>query len=375
MEDVIKKKKIVIFHHCDQIGGAGMSLCNGYKMLCDRYNVIIYVPKKEGNMYQYLHKEGICCKVIGEGVGQINAYSGGPSFFQKDFYLKYLKILKTYRIIQRIIKNEMPDLIILNSVTISWMAKCGYKLGIPTIGYIRETYVDTLFMKQSLRFLDKYASGVVFISKYDLEHYKTTVNAKTVVRNCVLDKEVEYLGREKACEIIGVDNNKFNILFVGGTRAKALKGFPTLVSASEFLHGDEYSFLICGDIAEPINLDRFIELGIRKDMIIVYQAADLLVFPAGFPHQARPAFEAGLYKIPVVISDFEEIKDDVIDGHNGLLFSASNAKELAYKILYLKNNKADLERMGENNYKMCIEKHSFDNCKEELIRFIEGRMA
>lgn len=368
------EKKVVIFHHCDQIGGAGMSLRITYEMLSGNFNVVIYVPKEDGDMYRYLQKEGVKCKSLGEGIGQINAYSGGPPIYHRDFYLKFLKIIKSKFQVKRIIKKEKPDLIILNSVTLSWIAKLGYKMQIPTVGYIRETYIETFFMNYSLRYLDKYASGAVFISNYDLANYKTSVNAKMVVRNCVLDDKSNRLSREEACHNLGIDANKFNVLFVGGTRAKELKGFPTLLEASEYLPDDDYQFLICGDIAEPINRNRFIELGIRKDMSILYQASDLLVFPSGFPHQARPAFEAGLYYVPVIISDFEQIRDDVIEGYNGLLFEPLNSKELAEKIERMRNDRNELKRMGENNHTLCIEKHSFARCKEELVNFIKGLM-
>lgn len=367
-------KKIVIFHHCDGIGGAGMSLCNMYKMLSKDYKVVIYVPKENGDMYEYLKKENVNCKAVGEGVGQINAYSGGPKVYHKDFYLKLLKILKSYGQIKQIIKFENPDLILLNSVTLSWIAKCGYIMNIPTIGYIRETFVDTFFMNYSLGFLNKYAKGVVYISKYDLDNYKLNVKEKIVVRNCVIDKGKK-LSKEQACDLLGIDSAKFNILFVGGTRAKELKGFPTLFKASELLADDTYNYLICGDIDEPINKGGFIELGVQKDMSTVYQAADILVFPSGVPHQARPVFEAGLFKIPVVVSDFEQIKDDVVDGYNGLLFSPFDEKMLAEKIEYFRDNRAELVRMGINNYSMCMEKHSFDNAKEDLINFIENRIV
>lgn len=366
-----EKKRIVIFHHYDGIGGAGMTLLYIYKMLCEKFDVIVYVPKQSGDMFNYLTKEGVACKAIGEGIGVINAYSGGPPVWNKNFYLKFAKILKSYSQIKRIIKLENPQLVLLNSITLSWIAKCCSRLSVPVVCCIGETFVNSFFMRLNLRILKRFSIGTTYISQYDMDTFNIQVKYRAVVRNCVIDDVKDRLSRENACKTIGVDPQKFNVLFVGGTRLKVLKGFPTLLKASEYLQNESFNFIVCGEIEEPINRDGFIELGIRTDMPVVYQACDVLVFPSGVPHQARPVFEAGLYEKPVIISNFEQTKEDVVDGHNGLVFEAFNAKELADKIEYYKNNRLALEEMGRNNRAMCIKNHSFESCKEQLLRLVD----
>ena len=81
--------------------------------------------------------------------------------------------------------------------------------------------------------------------------------------------------------------------------------------------------------------DRIYKIGIQKDMSDVYELADVLIFPANEPHQARPAFEAGAKKIPVIMPDFKNTEEYVKNEKNGLIFKRRCPKSLANCIIRL----------------------------------------
>lgn len=364
--------KVVIFHHCDDIGGAGMSLYNLYRMLIEKYEVVIYVPNKDMPMYNFLTERGVCCKELGGGIGQICAYSGGPKVLSRDYILKAIKILLSYFTLKKIVENEKPQIVIVNSVTLSWVGRLTKKMGVFSACYVRETYANVLGMKTSINFLDKYFDGIIFISNYDKEHFGCHNKRQAVVYNSV--SREDYMlneSRSQACEILGLDERKFNVLYVGGNAAPELKGYPTLCRAAENLKKEDISVVICGKLVSEVDKKNMIALGMQTNIPLVYRACDVLVFPSGKPHQARPAFEAGFMKLPVIISNFEQTKEDVIDGYNGLTFEPGEAEMLAEKIMLLYNNREECTEMGKRNYNHSIKMHEFESCKKILFAFIE----
>ena len=74
------KKKLIILHHCDRIGGAGISLLNVYNMLREQYDVTVYVPHGDSEIADLYKKNGIKLGAFNDDVGMISTYSGGPRY-------------------------------------------------------------------------------------------------------------------------------------------------------------------------------------------------------------------------------------------------------------------------------------------------------
>ena len=117
-----------------------------------------------------------------------------------------------------------------------------------------------------------------------------------------------------------------------------------------------------------VSFIRFV--GVQTDISLVYSASDVLVFPMKKPHQSRPAFEIGIQYKPVIISDFQNIREFIKDGDNGLVFEPNNPKELAKAIINLKSNSYLREQMGKSNFAYSMKFHTEEHAISELMNGI-----
>lgn len=361
-------EKIIIIHHYDEVGGAGISLLELYDMLCDDYDVTVYLPHSKSTLAEFLSKNKVKLKYFESDVGMISSYSGGPSFYSRTF-LKHLFIIpKSLKMLREILSQEKPQIIISNSITLAWIGflKCTNKT--KKVCYIRETLNNSIGMKILKIILKRSFDLVVFISNFDLEKYNLHKVKSLVVNDSVkINSYKTSLSKTEACELLGIDSNRVNILFVGGT--SDLKGWKFVSSLITDLSNYKVNFIIAGalDNTKIKQNKNTLYLGITTNMPLVYKASDFLIFPSTSPHQSRPAFEAGAFNLPVIISDFEETKENVKNGVNGLTFKPNDIDDLMSKVLLLLNDENLRKKLGDANYLHFIDKHEFSSCRENLL--------
>jgi glycosyltransferase involved in cell wall biosynthesis len=364
-------KKIVILHHNNGLGGAGMSLLHVHKMLENNYIVKTYIPEKNSKLGKFLLSNEVSIQEIGEKIGIICAYSGGSRFLGRTSFKSLFRIRKTKKAFNEIIENEKPDIVAVNSMTLAWAGKIIKKNNCKSLCFVRETYVSNIGMKYIKYFLDKYFDGVIFISEYDKKKLKCKSPVIGVVKDCT--RKVDYIlevTKEEACRKLNIDCSGFNVLFVGGTNE--LKGWSLIESAIEKLIYYNIQLVVAGSTdRKAVNEKKNIKfIGSRTDMPMVYRTCDVLVFPSTSPHQARPVFEAGMLGLPVIISDFQETNESVRDGVNGITFTPNDANELARSILKLYNNRELCNKMGCENKEHAMQFHEMEKCKERLLRIL-----
>lgn len=370
-ERIIKRKKILLFHHCDGLGGAGISLFNTYKMLKEEYEVKVYLPHYSSQLENYFKNHNAKINTINDNVGMISSYSGGPKVFSRTFVNNLVKIIDTRKVLQSIIKSEKPDVVAVNSMTLAWAGKLIQRNGIKSLCFIRETYVDNLGMRFIQHSLNKWFDGVIFISEHDKKKFKCKAPVVGTVRDSVhMTDYLIDLTRSQACETLGIDSESFNILFVGGT--SELKGWTVVTKAIKKLMHYNINLIVAGRLikSEMVINDRIKYIGEQSNMPIVYRASDILVFPSTSPHQARPAFEAGFMGLPVIISDFEETREQIQNEVNGLTFKYSNSDDLAKKILKLYEDREFSQKLGQANKEHAARFHEFENCKQTLLTLV-----
>ena len=148
-----------------------------------------------------------------------------------------------------------------------------------------------------------------------------------VFRNCIhIDNYQINATREEACAKFNLDASKINFLFLGGSNE--LKGYSVLIEAMMVNDNKDMNLVVAGNMEEgkKVKNSRIHYLGMVYDMPLLYKACDVLVFPSTSAHQARPAFEAGAFGLPVIISDFPETAETVRDEYNGLVFKPKDAR-------------------------------------------------
>ncbi len=365
--------KILILHHCDSWGGAGVSLRDACKMLSGEHDVTVCLPHLESEVDGELKKlDGIKTVAINADMGMISAYNGGPGLLTRTFAKNCLRTRKSAARLAEILKTGY-DIVILNSITLAWAAKTVRKAGAKAVMYIRETKVDNVAYHYCRHLINKHCDGVLFISEHDKKISALKVKDQAVIRDCIeLDKYNVGLTREEACERFGLDKVKFNLLYVGGT--DELKGHSVITAAMSKIVSTNIQLVAAGGAveAEKIHTDNITYLGKVFDMPTLYRACDALVFPSTKGHQARPAFEAGALGLPVIMSDFPETADEIRDGENGLTFKPCDVDELRNKILELYNSPEHRKALGENNRENTRARHAFDSVRHEALSFLES---
>lgn len=382
-------RKILLIHHCGLIGGAGKSLYYTWKSLEGKFNVVTYVPDNPPGLRNFLRSKGLNPKTFPFKSGQIPYYSGGSHLLKPSFWYHSFRSFFQISFWKKVISEEKPDLVIVNSKVLCWMGKLFKKT--KSICFVRETIPGSPngIMNKIMRNMLEDFTSVAFLSEYDLDQTKLK-KAKAVVSPDFLNVEdyEDKLGREDACKQLNISPDSFNVIFVGGI--DRLKGIDLAIKALELLKGENISLVVAGndigDISDSGIKRLFIKMikrksthfskeiknyikekgmenkirfiGVQNDMCIPFSAADVLIFPMKQPHQARPAFEIGVQHKPVIITDFPNIREFVKDDINGVTFEPDNPEALAHAIIMLKNNKALLKRLGDCNYEYTIRYHT-----------------
>lgn len=364
--------KILLVHHCDSWGGAGVSLRDICQMLCQTYEVTVCLPRLESEVDKELKKiRGVKTIAIDADMGMISAYNGGPHFISRTYVKNLLNIKNSRRKLIEILNSKKYDMVMLNSITLAWAAKITERMKIPTVIYIRETKVNNPGYYWCKSIIDKCCTGVVYISEFDRRKANLKVKNQAVVKDCLDIRQYNIdMTRTNACNKFGLEADNFNILYVGGS--DELKGYSVMLSACKKLSDTKIAFVIAGAVNEEkkINSGNIFYLGKVYNMPALYRACDVLIFPSTKGHQARPIFEAGAMHLPVIISDFPETADEVKNGENGLVFTPGDSDALAACIEKLLSHQDEAQKLGERNYKNTRKTHDFEVCKEKLLNFL-----
>jgi|GEM_PF-1204363 len=396
-------KKILFIHNCGLLGGGGISLYFTIKHLSSFYNLVCYIPESPSQLSDFLNSKNITIKKYNFKNGSIPYYSGGHSLSSPRFWYHSLLPFLNIKYWKKTIEKEAPDLIIVNSKVMCWM---GYLFkNIKSMCFVRETMKgnSSNFINRIIfNMLNKF-SLISFLSEYDLHQMKTTGPRKFVAPDFLdLEEYKSKITREEACQQIGINPQKFNVLFVGGINE--LKGIDLAIKAIQKIKNDNIKLVVAGDISEikyRSNLKDFIKkllqrkhnkfrkdiinyidkkkiskyinfVGLQSDMADLYTSCDILIFPMKEPHQSRPLFEIGVQRKTAILPNFPNITEFLHDNVNGLVFEPGNPKDLADKIVKLYENENLLNRLGNENYNFTKKFHSKEKCLNIIVREINN---
>ena len=109
-------KKIMIFHHVAQGGGGTISLNNLCRQLCEKYEVVAVIPRKNSETLtaklsryaRVIHIDGI--------FPQFAYYSGSRGIISRTFVKTFFAAKDCSKKILEIAQNEQPDIIIADSM-------------------------------------------------------------------------------------------------------------------------------------------------------------------------------------------------------------------------------------------------------------------
>lgn len=392
--------QVLVIHHSGDIGGGTLSCFDIIEALTENeYKVSLLLPPGHSDARVQAEKLGI--RVIPNNFNAItfDYYNGGSTF--PRILLKFLFASRNRKQWEKLFNTEKPDLVLLNS-SVQWpMIKILNKSKIKVICFNRETLRGKRksVINKIIAFNMQKASGVAFISCFDKKQWGlTSVLNQTVIPDMVDKKLFIEVFEQKECrKKQNLKEDKFYVLYVGGM--SEFKGAKVIIEAINKIEDKRIELLFLGDLGSDLknlnwigkirNRDRisFINsmneyiqnndlmgrihfAGKQTNMKDWYGASDVVVFPAIKAHQARPIYEAGAFRKPIVVSDFPNYKEHLVHGVNGFVFEPGNANELAKTIERLSNDIDLYGKIKDCNYKFIRNKHSSDIVNEKIINFI-----
>lgn len=228
----------------------------------------------------------------------------------------------------------------------------------------------------------KKANLIITISNYTknkiIELYSIKKEKIRIVPNGVDLQKFKPLDNQiKIKNQFGVKNRPC-LLFVG--RLIPRKGLSFLVQAAKQIIKKENQtiFLIVGegpqknqlisDLKRNRLLKNFIFLGDvkEKNLPLIYNCADIFVFPSIQEAQGIALLEAQATSKPVVSFNTGGISETVLDQETGILIDPDSNK-LAITILKLLKNKELREKMGKKGREFVSENFTWNKCSKTLL--------
>jgi glycosyltransferase involved in cell wall biosynthesis len=382
------KKKILFIHHGKDIGGAALSLLFLIEKIRPYYDVKVIFVFNSSVIALFKNKNIECETLTKSHPLFIHSAAGGASLLQikklAQMIAGWLYFALVYS--RRILREESPDIVHLNSTFLTEWAYAAKKNGMPVIVHVREPLGEGHwgFRKNLIRkILKNSATKIIAISRDNAARInlpELTSVSYNFVDFAVFDPDLfkkENIGKKR-------------IAYVGGQAD--FKGFNWLVDTLKYLD-ERIEVQFAGyyskskmDLKTKIKMivsarkrrtirnlnmmrssSNAREVGLIEDMPKYLSQCDLLVFPSTKPHFARPVIEANAMRIPVIVSSLPGNEEIVEEGINGFLVEVNDPIALAEKINFLCRSGASLKEMGENGYRMAKSKYDSKKNVSEIL--------
>lgn len=392
----MKKINIIFVHHSGYLGGAGVSLIDIIISLKQLHvNISVICPNTPNDMKNFLQEMDV--NVIDVDNVEIFTHFSGSYNFALSFRMirNIYRILKNKKNIIDKIVSINPDVVFLNSMTLFYLGKTLKRHGYKTVCFHRETFIHGLFGMRTnyiKKQLGKYFDKVVFISQFDLKEAKLPLDKSLVIT----DKVDCNLNSSNISNLNFTKDFKY-VLYAGGM--VDLKGAHIIVNAFRFLPKNIKLIFMQYDkkeyqtnIFEIRNWKRFLKILLNvdyeykvnkfiekynllqqiefydtdRDVSKYFLASDVVVFPSTKPHQSRIIYEAGIYRRPIIISDYENTKEFLKNEYNGITFKPNNSLDLSHRILKCLNDINLTTYIVENNFKETLVNNNLNELKNEL---------
>jgi glycosyltransferase involved in cell wall biosynthesis len=276
-----------------------------------------------------------------------------------DFILVAMWPLTSYSIISWMLSGKIGKMFVSDHVNLS-------------IAVSRELHISKLYLKNSIRFIYPFASGIIAVSK--------GVKKDLCSIGCLDDKQVEVIynpiaigirtpkGLDKEREKLWGKEHTYNILSVG--EFKKQKDHETLIRSFSLLPKNmNTKLIILGEghlrkklfaLIKRLNLESKIDLpGFVHDPYPWYRTSDLFVLSSqweGFGNVIVEALECG---IPIVSTNCPSGPSEILDnGRYGRLVPVGDAIELAAAIVSSLSAEHDTDTLKKRAQDFSVEKIS-----------------
>jgi glycosyltransferase involved in cell wall biosynthesis len=361
------KKKITFIHHCGTKSGAGNSLKTLIQNLdTTKYDISILCPK--GSALKEFLKISDCVLEIPE-LPEIVSISGYRSNYLR--ILKAILLSKNLKKVLKIVLQINPDIVHLNEISLTPLAKILKKSNLKVIMHARLVldYKTPLLNKYIVSQVNKFSDAVICIDESVRNMLKEANNTTVVYNSYQFDEP----------NIAEYPNNKFIVLFLANLIR--YKGVFDLVKAANLLKEEKnLEIHIAGGNSRPdifftsfkgkvLNflglvknnkklLEEEIELNGLNSLIKLIgnisniqekiMDSSINIFPSYMNGPSRSIFECGVLGRPSIISLHSKVEDVVEDGITGFIIDEKSPDQIANAILKIKDSKDLLREMGAN---------------------------
>jgi glycosyltransferase involved in cell wall biosynthesis len=405
-------KKILYVQHTSALGGSALSLLYTIQALDgSSYEPVVALLSLNGDLRRLYESAGIPV-IYWPGIRLFQHTTAHWWSLSRPFdWIATIQFATSWRNSLRrtaeLVRDVRPDIVHLNSVVLAPAAVALSREGIPFVWHVRESPVPGYF---GLRYrllrgwLSHLGNEVIFISNYDRQSW---VQGK---RGIVVYNFVDFAqfnrdcSREASRRMLGIPQNAKVVLYVGGLWD--IKGIIPLLKALAIVQ-KQTPDLVClmpGTVRTPSRrlvsqigrkvlwalgagvlwqqVEQIIQasglqetvwrMSFQRDIVPLYAACDLLVFPSLQPHFPRPVIEAGAMAKPVVASDIGGVAELVEDGKTGILVPPNQAQALAKAMMDILNDEQLAQQMGEAGYQRARELYDAKRNTQYIMQIYQG---
>ena len=347
-------------------------------LLCDireqGYEVVVAVP--EDTCVQFFKDNNIGVRLTGLKKNAISVFNS----------------IAYYRNLKKIMREEKPDIVMSFTIKpVIFGSMAAKKAGVENI-YSLICGLGLLFSSNRvdirvLRFVGgllyrrvlKYNKKVIFQNRDDIEEF---VKRKYVKRT--------------QCELVdgsGVNLKKFHrneipkgpVSFIMVSRILREKGVMEYFEAAKIVKEKypESKFVYVGAIDKNKNainlatLKPYIEAKIvdyipETNEVEKYVAkCSVFVLPSyyreGIP---RTLLEATAMGRPILTTNTPGCRETVVEGKNGFFVEPRSSSDLAKKMIWMIQNRSELQKMGDVSYAFCLKKFTINKVNDDMMRIM-----
>lgn len=328
-------KKVLYVHHGDIKGGAPMSL----KFLLDKIDhgkydttVVCRTKIEDAKFFEDKYTAVIVEPKIKPFHGSTVS---GINFRQVVFNFFYA--LPTYFSMKKIVKNNMPDIIHLNSTCLFMCAVAAKHVNkeIRVICHVREPLLSNIWGNILKVMCFKYCDKFVAIDEYDGKTVDPSGIKTRVVYNFVDFKKFDYRIKSNILrEELQLQDD--TVIFLVLARVSAENGILELAKMWKECNFDKRSQLVivgeiqgreveytqkCHEYLDDLNNAHI--LPFRTDTVNVIASSDVMLCPFVQPHFARLVVEGAAMGKTTLSNLIDGPKELIVDGKTGMFYSST----------------------------------------------------
>lgn len=250
----------------------------------------------------------------------------------------------------------------------------------PRSGAIPQQVKTIPFIKWFLPKVINYCDVVICQSEYWCDFYKSVAKKTSRAQFEVIHNWIpigEYHPKPP------VAKDRLVILFLSWMTEN--KGIFDLIKAVDIVRqAQPDNFVVWmygGGEAENASRELIHELGLgnyfeikgwarSNDKQIAFETADIFVMPTHFEGFPNAMVESMLYKVPIIISDLDCLKDFVIHRQNAYAFPAKNIEALAAAILEMMRSPDLRKGLAQNAYLTVLHKNDISIAVQKFLQIL-----